>query len=258
MSVYLNIGPCSWGKCKFCGYNQMQKFAMPTREDLKDMLDEELVKCKKEGRYFKIFNGGSWFSDDDLTPEIRNFVYDYLSDNGVTALRVENRIDKVDWDEVSRVVELFDLTISWGFEIADDEILSWLGKGIVVAQMEEVLEQSFKKGVNNLVYIMSGLPFTTGNQDFFHTVDWLYERKTYVQEIVALTYVPMRGSQFYEELWKTNKFRVISKDDWRECREYMKEKYKDTGIKLGFETYHWRYLNGKTYNELYKRDKNAV
>jgi radical SAM enzyme (TIGR01210 family) len=258
MSVYLNLKPCSWGHCKFCGYNNMASFTRPSPSELLALLHKERENAEKEKRYFKIFNGGSWFCDADIDISLRTSVYSFLHTFGVKGLRVENRVDRVLWDEVAEVLKSFDLTISWGLEVADDDILNWLGKGVTTQQVADTLETSFKLGASNLVYIMAGLPYTTSNKEFFDTVKWLYERRAHVQEIVALTYVPMKGSYFYEDLWKGGKFRVISKEDWATCRNYLRGCFKDSSTKVSFETYHWRYLHGKTYDELYKRGKNVV
>ena len=252
MSIYLNIKPCSWNKCKFCAYDLLKKDGTPPIEQFQALIDGEMEKVKKGQKYVKIFNGGSWFWDE-VPIELRNAAYDYMEKINFKKLRVENTFNLIHWDEVKMLVDRgFDITISFGLEAADDKILLEVNKGVTIAKIEMMLQRAKDMKVKTLLYLMAGLPATT-NADFFHTVDWLKERMGLFEELSILTYVPMKGSYYYDNLWKTNQFRVISKADWGACRDYIKAAFKETGVDLTFATYHWRYLNGKTYNELYKK-----
>jgi radical SAM enzyme (TIGR01210 family) len=254
MSIYLNIAPCSWNKCKFCAYENLGKKGAPSNEELSLMIEGEFEKMKKGQKYVKIFNGGSWFWHE-VPVEMRKFVYDFLEQKDVKKLRIENTFNLILWDEVKDVINRgFDLTISWGMEAANDDILKEVNKGVTLEKIERMLVRSKEVGVKNLLYLLAGLPGTTID-DFFHTIDWIIERKHLVDELSILTYVPIKGSVYYNELWKTNKFRVINKEEWKLCRDYAKDRTKDTHISISFETYHWRYLQGKTYDELYKKPK---
>jgi len=254
LSIYLNIVKCSWGKCKFCAYDNLGLKGIPTHDEMKDLIGGELQKMAKGQKYVKIFNGGSWFWDE-VPVDLRNFVYDYLEEINVKNLRVENTFNLIHWDEIQSVIDRgFDLTISWGLEAADERILREVVKGVTLEKVGRMLDKASAMGVKNLLYLLAGLPYTTVD-DFLHTVDWVMERKHQISELSTLTYVPIKGSEYYDTLWKTNKFRVISKEDWKTCREYLKRKTKNTGIGLTFETYHWRFLQGKTFEEVYNKDK---
>ena len=255
MSIILNINPCSWGKCNFCGYNSMTKFKEPTKQEYLDLLDKELLQAKKENRYIKIFNGGSWFYEE-VPNWVKDITYGWLIDNNYKWLRVENRVDKVNWDEVEKLIKLgFNLTISWGIESSNNNILGEnLNKGLTQEKIVEIIKISKEKAVNNLIYIMTGIP-NTKSQDYFNTVDFLFFGLEYIDEIVTLICVPIKNTYFYNELWLQDKWRMLTIEEWRECKQYIKNKFQNTNIKLGFEQYHWRYIHGKIKSECYKRNK---
>jgi radical SAM enzyme (TIGR01210 family) len=230
----------------------LKKDGTPTEEELCHLIDGEMEKVGKGQKYVKIFNGGSWFWDE-VPVNLRQAAYKYLEGINFKHLRVENTFNLMHWDEVKELKDRgFDLTISWGFEAADDRILKEIDKGVTLAKVEKMLFRAKEMGVKSLLYLMAGLPTTT-KEDFFHTVDWLKERMGTFEELSVLTYVPMKGSYYYDNVWKTNQFRVITKEDWRACREYIKNAFEGTGVDLTFTTYQWRYMNGKTYNEMYKK-----
>jgi radical SAM enzyme (TIGR01210 family) len=249
--MYLNIAPCSYGKCTFCAYNKMSDFRTPTSSELAKMMVEEYNKAKKEKRYFKVFNGGSWFGPE-MPDWIQEDVYSFLEQRNYKWLRVENRVDKVDWNVMQALQKHgFDLTISWGLESVNQIVLDNVNKGIKIDSVPDILKTAKVLGVKNLVYILAGLP-GVGVEDYVETLEWLYIRRHLIDEIVSLTYVPMKGSAIYDDLWVTNKHRVISKKDWEYCRQTARHMFFQTDIKLGFESYNWRYLHGKTFEEIYK------
>jgi radical SAM enzyme (TIGR01210 family) len=255
VSVYLNVNGCSWNKCKFCAYEHMKKDGIPTKDQLSSLIQKEMEKVNSgKQKYVKIFNGGSWFYNE-VPSYMKEWVYEYLENINFKKLRIENTFNLLNWEEVENLVNRgFDLTISWGLEVANDEILKNINKGIVLKKVEKVLERAKLLGINNLTYILAGLP-ETNNETFKSTIDWVCHRKKLIDEISVLTFVPIKGSFYYDNLWKTNKFRVINKEDWKICREYVKEKCSFNNINYQFETYNWRFLQGKTYDQLYKKDK---
>jgi radical SAM enzyme (TIGR01210 family) len=255
MSIYLNIAPCAWNKCKFCAYEFLKKDGAPTSEEMKKLIDREIEEHVKKGQsYVKIFNGGSWFYNE-VPRELREVVYKYMEEINYKKLRVENTFNLIQWDEIKEVIDRgFELTISWGLEAADDRILKEVDKGVTIEKVNRMLVRSKELGIKNLVYVLAGLPTTT-IEDYYKTIDWIVERKHLIDEISILTYTPIKGSKYYNELWKTNQFRVIGKEDWKKCREYTKEKVKNTDLKITFTTYNWRFYQGKTYNEVYNKNK---
>jgi len=258
MSIYLNIAPCSWNKCKFCAYEFLKKDGTPTPDEMKKLIDREMEEHVKKGQpYVKIFNGGSWFYNE-VPRELRDVVYNYLEELNFKKLRVENTFNLIIWDEIKELVDRgFDLTISWGLEAANDRILKEVDKGVTIEKVGRMLKRAKDLGIKNLVYLLAGLPTTTV-EDYFETIDWIVERKDLIDEISVLTYTPIKGSYYYTHLWKTDQFTVISKEDWKRCREYTREKLKDTNISIAFTTYNWRFYQGKKYSDVYrKKEKTA-
>lgn len=237
----------------------MKAFYTPSYEELDKELDKEVELVKKgKQKYVKIYNGGS-FTSSEIPQEIKNYLLEGLKKRNCKKLRIENRFDIICWEEIETLLhEGFDITISWGFETADDALRDFIQKGISKELAEKILRISTQLGVKNLIYLMAGLPTANYVQDCYGSIDWVVKNKNYIHEVVMLPYVPMKGSSFYETHWKTNLHRVISKEEWKKCRDYALKKLQahfpgERGIDVSFATMSWRYICGKTYEEAYKK-----
>jgi len=169
MSIYLNIAPCSWNRCKFCAYEFLKKDGTPTPDEMKKLIDREMDEHVKKGQpYVKIFNGGSWFYNE-VPRELRDVVYNYLEEINFKKLRVENTFNLIIWDEIKELVDRgFDLTISWGLEAANDRILKEVDKGVTIEKVGRMLKRAKDLGIKNLVYLLAGLPFAALPAGNFH------------------------------------------------------------------------------------------
>ncbi|MCK9543660.1 MAG: radical SAM protein [Novosphingobium sp.] len=258
MSIYWTFSKCSYDHCKFCAYALISPKQIPSAEKIKEELDGEIERVRKGSQqYVKIFNSGSYFALE-LPKWVKDLVKNYLIEKDCKKLRVENYYDRVNWDEIRELVDLgFDLTISWGLEIADNSRLKHIGKGTKVEELLQVMKMTKQLGVKNLVYVLAGLPGIP-YEEFFNeykrTVDWVHEQKGIIDECSSLVYTPMRFTVFYKTEWLTDKFRVMDKHIWKQCKEYAKSILNSEGIQTDFtEHQYWRYCHGKVYSEVHPK-----
>lgn len=256
MSVVINVSKCSWGKCNFCAYNSKKLDPIDIKTIDKDLIKEiEKVKSGKQ-EYVKIFNGGSWFNNE--TPiYIKEHIYKTMEDNNIKSLRVENRVDEVNWNEVKKLVDNgYNLTISWGIETISDLALNFINKGVTSNQIINCIIKSHNMGCKNSIYLLMGMPTDMGYiADTFYfkkSIDWVKKNHHMINELIIGYYAPMKGSYWYDEIWITNKFRVLSKNEADKCRDYVSEQLEDTNIKCSYFIYTWRYYHGCNYEE-YRR-----
>lgn len=248
------------GGCKFCNYHLMKKTDIESM-DIETAIDNEIQKSKESKRYFKLFNGGS-FLNDELSVDFKLRILERLKQNGVQHLRFENRFDYIDWDFL-KIIQTYipKITISWGFENSNEKMREWINK--VIPSNEEILKilkQTKEMGINNLLYVMAGLPPYPGYnktymEDFKDTIDWCLDNKNLIDEVNTLAYTPAKGSEFYGTLWLNNNLRVISKEEWAECKQYMKDKLEGNIPYFSSFLQFWVYSQGKTRNQMNNRKK---
>jgi len=263
MSIYWTFSKCSYDHCKFCSYALITPKQIPECEVIVKELDEEIAKVKAgKQKYVKIFNSGSYFALE-LPRWVKDLVRDHLVSQDCKKLRVENYYDRVNWDEIKELIFLgFDLTISWGLEIANNDRLKHIGKGTNVEELLKVMQYAKELGAKNLVYVLAGLPGISYDEyfdEYKRTIQWVASNQMTIDECSSLVYTPMRFTVFYKTEWLTDKYRIMHKDLWKKCKEYAKAALNHLGVETDFTEHQvWRYWHGKIYSEAYPKGSRKV
>lgn len=255
MSIIISGFACAHNKCHFCAYGSMPKSTID-HEKFWQEVDQEiaLVKSGKQ-QYAKLFNGGS-FLNDEVPHSFKIELLEKLRSANVKHFRFENRFDQVDWKFLKQIIGMgITPHISWGFESSDEKVREYCGKG--PPSNEKILE-TLKKvtdlGGHNILYVMAGLPMPEGHEilpDFKGTISWCHENQKLMSEVISLAYTPAKGSRFFETHWKTGLHRVISKEEFNQCKNFVNDKFFFSHIRTGFFfLQYWVYTQGKTWPEI--------
>lgn len=161
--IILESGKCSWGKCIFCSFGK--------KEPVKLSLDEfkEKINHSANGKIdtLKFFNSGSFLDEAQISKEMRQFLFSACAKSGITELIVECRAEHVTemkLNELARELKelgknAFKLTFAIGLEVADDEALKKICKGMTLAQYGHAVKEIQKAGFGIRTYLMANLPF---------------------------------------------------------------------------------------------------
>ena len=165
--IILESGKCSWGKCIFCSFGKKD----PAKLTL-DEFKEKIGRSVNDSRIntLKFFNSGSFLDEAQISKDMRHFLFSKCKETGISELIVECRAEHVTemkLNELKRELNELEknaskapvLTFAIGLEVANDEALEKICKGMTLAQYERAVKEIKKAGFGVRTYLMANLPF---------------------------------------------------------------------------------------------------
>jgi len=162
--IILESGKCSWGKCIFCNFGK-KEVPMIDFGAFKERIERSLADSKIDT--LKFFNSGSFLDEAQISKEMRQFLFAKCKEAGISELIVECRAEHVaemKLNELTRELKELEknapkLTFAIGLEVADDDALKKICKGMTLAQYERAVKEIRKAGFGVRTYLMANLPF---------------------------------------------------------------------------------------------------
>ncbi|MEM5814776.1 MAG: DUF5591 domain-containing protein [Candidatus Aenigmatarchaeota archaeon] len=215
--IYLNSGKCGWGKCIFCGWGAKET-RVKTLHELKKMIDD--VFLTESFDRLKVFNSGSFLDERQIPRAFRSYLVRKCEQNGVKELIVESRgeyltqqfADDMKSDKVK-------VTIGYGLEVADDEMLKKLQKGTTVADFIKASEFLHKNGFGMRAYVLVNAPYTT-RESLRKTMNVAME---HADSICLLNWFPHGASKAFQ-LWIEGKWKPLTEEQFRDWTEEFTDK----------------------------------
>jgi len=217
VSIVLERGRCSWGRCYFCGWGR--RFVNSSVEELKVRFLKFVDNVNtSEFPVLKIFCSGS-FLDTDQFP--RDFVYWCIENaerRGFKHVVIESRPEYVS----EEILEAFTsyrvkIHIAIGLELADDNILlNYYNKGFKVENYIKAVKNIHKYGHYVRTYILvNGHPILYNNpiyhkQVFEKTMKLVEE---YSDSIVIINAYPHSLSKLFKD-WIIMRWRPLSYEEF--------------------------------------------
>ena len=160
--IYIN-NRCSWMEesgCTMCNYschsNRHASFVVSQYQD--NIVTDVCQKITKRTKRIKIYVNGSFFADNELSPNIRKeFISKLFSKSGIKNFTVETRADCLSREKIEHLIgDLnINLEIAIGFESTNDEILTYsINKGMTF----DIYKKTIKE-IKDLVTIKGYLLF---------------------------------------------------------------------------------------------------
>ncbi|MFH0830108.1 MAG: DUF5591 domain-containing protein [Candidatus Aenigmatarchaeota archaeon] len=207
--IYLNSGKCGWGKCIFCGWGAKESRVKSIHE-LKRMLDEIFLTEKFDR--LKIFNSGSFLDERQVPRAFRSYVVRKCEAAGVKELVVESRgeyftkefVDDMKSDRVK-------VSIGYGLEVADDEMLKKLQKGTTAADFVKASDFLHKNGFQMRAYVMVNAPYTD-RESLRRTMKTAME---HADSICMMNWFPHGASKAFD-LWAERKWKMLTEKEFNE------------------------------------------
>ncbi len=227
--IYLNSGKCAWGKCIFCGWGKYD-YPKMSMHDLKHILDEKLRDVKfGKLEQLKIFNSGSFLDEQQIPKAFRSYVVRKCEQLGIKNLVIESRGEFVDEKFANDMKsEKVKVTIGIGLEVADNEILKKLNKGITVEDYIRTAEFLRSNGFGVRTYLLVNAPYTN-KERLKKSVDLALQ---YSDSICLLNWFPHGYSEAFE-LWLEGKWKPLTRSEFEE----MTSQFKDPRIEKYFEEF---------------------
>jgi len=174
---------CFYQKCTFCthhGNGLYQEFSL-------DDIKESIIKSKAKFVFFI----DDMFSKDRLLK-----LAEIVKPLNISWMCQLKPIKDFDEKTLQTLKESGLKLIIWGVESGCDRILKLMKKGTNKYNIQEVLENSKRVGISNVVYIMFGFPTETENE-FIETIDFLKTNDKNIDLISTAIFGLQEGSYIY-------------------------------------------------------------
>lgn len=207
--IYLNSGKCAWGKCLFCGWGP-REYRKKSLHELKKMIDGVFLRGGFDR--LKVFNSGSFLDERQIPRAFRSYLVRKCEQTGVRELVIETRGEYLTKEFVEDMKsDKVKVTIGYGLEVADDEMLKKLKKGATVKDFLEASEFLHKNGFGMRAYVLVNAPYTT-RESLRKTMKTALE---HADSICLLNWFPHGYSKAFE-LWLEGKWKPLTRKEFEE------------------------------------------
>lgn len=158
---------CYWGKCAFCDHSYIYQNRYSKRKCSK--IEEDLKTLREKYSVYYIN-----YHDEAILPnEIREISKVISSNNWGIKWSCDARFDKnLDVSIIREAKESGLSVIFWGLESASFKILEAINKGIVISDVEKILNTTRQAGIWNHVFYFYGFPRESA-LDYQETIDFI-------------------------------------------------------------------------------------
>ena len=224
-TIILSSGKCRWGKCVFCGWGKLVADRDENRVK-RDFL-RKLSNIKGEDT-LSIFASGSFLDDLQFSPELRKWIVEKLKEKGFKNLTIESRPEFITKEKLEEFKGL-NLTVAIGLEVADDEVLKKLKKGITLKDFERAAKIIHDSGAKLRVYLLVNPPFVDDPKESFRkSVEYA---KKFADSIVAINCYPHSKSELFD-MWVRGEWRPLDEEEFKEVT-------KGYDVELDFSNYNF-------------------
>ncbi|MFX1419724.1 MAG: archaeosine biosynthesis radical SAM protein RaSEA [Promethearchaeota archaeon] len=174
-TIILRSKGCSWalsdnGGCSMCGYYLDAVAGNVSTNQLINQFDtvynDKMNEINQDSYNYvlKIFNSGSFLDDNEISKEVRNYIYKKISNiDKIKEIVVESRIEYITSEKLEEIREFFDkkyFEIAIGLETVDDYIRNnYINKGVLLKDFKLALKKCKEYGIGVKVYLLLKPPF---------------------------------------------------------------------------------------------------
>jgi len=223
LTIILRTKGCSWclgetGGCTMCGYIQDANIEEVNQNFIRNQIDYVLNKKSKEisedeNNYaLKIFNSGSFFDENEISEEIRQYIYKKVAPiDNIKEFTIESRLEYINTEKLKDLKENLKgkyIEIALGIETVNDYIRNhYINKGMRFEEFEEVLQICRENGIGVKAYLLLKPPFlneTGAIDDCVNSIKTLVDLKI---NTISINPLNIQRGTLVEYLWYQNKYR---------------------------------------------------
>ncbi|MFH1102099.1 MAG: archaeosine biosynthesis radical SAM protein RaSEA [Methanobacteriota archaeon] len=209
--LILRTRGCAWALhsgCTMCGYGNDSLWKPASEKDLLHQVDTALKQYAGEP-VVKIFTSGSFFDTGEIPVNVRNHLFEALSEK-TKKISVESRPEYVTKDNLVSMKKVFSsqvCEIGVGLETASDIVRDYaVNKGFTFKQYVKAVEIMKKNRCDLKTYVLVKPPFLTENEalkDTLSTIKAIQDLTT----TVSLNPTNVQRNTLVEYLWRRKQFR---------------------------------------------------
>jgi len=250
IQIIIRSGKCDWGKCLFCGWGPVESSKM-TIHQMKEFIDDNFEKVK-DIEWVKIYNSGSFLDENQIPKAMRSYIIRKAEEKNVKRLVVEC-LPKFMTDEALKDIESSKIKvyIGVGLEVADNDVLKKLGKGITtIESFAQAAHLAHMHGIGIRAYLLANPPFVKDvKESLKQSIEFALKHSDYIS---VCNVFPHAHSKVFE-MWVEGKWKPLGRKEF----ESLVKEYKDTRIEKHFDEFvhppRWREqppIRGATEKEL--------
>jgi radical SAM enzyme (TIGR01210 family) len=222
-TIILRTKGCSWalgeqGGCSMCGYIGDSNIDPVKSEQIIHQFDYALsnsiddISSSKEDYVFKIFNSGSFFDEEEISEEVRKYIYDKVkSVSKIKEFVVESRVEYIkesDLKAIRQTLKEKHVEIAIGLESVNNHVRNYyVNKGLLYEDFLGAVELCKKFDIGVRVYLLFKPPFLNEQaaiDDCIHSVNTLINLHV---NTISINPVNIQKNSYLEYLWHQNRYR---------------------------------------------------
>lgn len=225
----LKSGKCSWGGCAFCGYGRIIGES-PCHSTLRKRFNDFFSGLDPSVDEVCVYGSGSFLDDGQVPVESRRYFAGKCVDKKIKKLTVESRPEYVSKKSLADFTGL-ELTVAFGLEAADDNVLAKINKGFKLSDFETAAKTVHEMKGNVRAYLLVNPPYVKNTRKSLDK-SIQYALK-HADSIVAINTLPHANSPLFD-LWVSGEWNFLGKTDFEELAGKWRSNPK---IELDVETF---------------------
>ena len=212
LNIILRTKGCSWGResgCSMCGYiyDATEK---TSPEDIKRQIDKALNQEETENPlYIKIFTSGSFFDEDEIPPETREYIYSRISEKDPEILGVESRPEYIEPEKIKESVEHNnEFEVGLGVETTNNKLLNEvINKNSTVKEYKKAIKKIHNSGGKVKAYLLLKPPLLTEKEAIEDTTNSIKTISKKGVEKISINPCNVQRGTLTEQLYQKNQYR---------------------------------------------------
>ena len=222
-TIILRTKGCSWaisdsGGCSMCGYIKDSNIKSVSATQIINQFDQALnrriseINNDSEDFILKIFNSGSFFDDDEVSNELRRYIYEKIAKiKNIKEFVIESRCEYITSEKLEELREVLDkkyVEVAIGLETVNDYIRNnYINKGILFDDFKNSLKKCKDQGIGVKAYLLLKPPFLNEQaaiDDCSNSIKNLINLKV---NSISINPINIQKDTLIEYLWYKKKYR---------------------------------------------------
>lgn len=222
-TIILRTKGCSWalgeyGGCSMCGYIQDSTIEKIDQIHIINQIDyafrENINEISSDEADFilKIFNSGSFFDDDEISEEVREYLYKKIANiPKIKEVVLESRVDYITNNKLKKMKEVLKnkhVEVAIGLETTNDYIRNkYINKGLSFKDFLNAVQLCKENNVGIRAYLLFKPPFLneqTAIEDCVNSIHTLAKLKI---DTISINPLNIQKDSLVEYLYYQNRYR---------------------------------------------------
>jgi radical SAM enzyme (TIGR01210 family) len=222
-TIILRTKGCSWalgdhGGCSMCGYVQDSTIEKIDQIHIINQIDyafqEKLddITTDKDDFILKIFNSGSFFDDDEISEEVREYIFKKIAAvPKIKEIVIESRVDYISSEKLIKMKNILKnkyVEVAIGLETVNDYIRNnYINKGLSFKDFLEAIQLCKRNDVGLRIYLLFKPPFLneqTAIEDCVNSIKILADLKV---NTISINPLNIQKNSLVEYLFYQNRYR---------------------------------------------------